>query len=63
MVKKIKKDSISIKSLLNKGLKLIQVTNLLGISRQKVNYWKKDSNPEKKVRCSFYSKNSSTHRK
>ena len=42
MVKKINKDSIAIKSLLNKGLKPIQVANLLGLSRQKVNYWKKN---------------------
>ena len=42
MVKKINKDSIAIKSLLSKGLKPIQVTNLLGVSRQKMNYWKKN---------------------
>ena len=41
-MKKINKDFIAIKSLLNKGLKLIQIANLLGVYRQKVNYWKKN---------------------
>ena len=41
MVKKINKDSIAIKTLLNKGMKPIEVANLLDVSKQKVNYWKR----------------------
>lgn len=42
MVKKINKDSVAIKTLLNKGLKPIEVAKILGVSKQKVNYWRKN---------------------
>ena len=63
MVKKINKDSIAIKSLVNKGLKLIQVANLLGVYRKKVNYWKKNKIKttqigRKKLDAPFIKKNS-----
>ena len=42
MVKKINKDSVAIKTLLNKRLKSIEVAQILGVSKQKVNYWRKN---------------------
>jgi len=61
MVKKINKDSIAIKSLLNKGLKPIEVANLLDLSKQRVNYWKKHEiktiQTRKKIGYFLYSKN------
>ena len=42
MVKKINKNSVAIKTLLNKRLKPIEVAQILDISKQKVNYWRKN---------------------
>ena len=39
MVKKINKDSLMIKELLNKGLRQCQIARLLGIKKEKVSYW------------------------
>ena len=48
---------------MNKGLKLIQVANLLGVYRKKVNYWKKNKIKttqigRKKLDAPFIKKNS-----
>jgi len=61
MVKKINKDSIAIKTLLNKGMKPIEVANLLDVSKQKVNYWKRNEiktiqTRRKKLDASFIQK-------
>ena len=41
MVKTINKDTFAIKALLKKGFSPIKVARILGLSRQKVNYWRK----------------------
>ena len=41
MVKTINKDAFAIKALLKKGFSPIKVARILGLSRQKVNYWRK----------------------
>ena len=41
MVKKINRDGITIKSLLNQGFKQGQIAKMLNISKQKVHYWMK----------------------
>ena len=41
MVKKINRDAITIKSLLNQGFKQSQIVKMLKISKQKVHYWMK----------------------
>ena len=61
MVKNINKDSIAIKTLLNKGMKPIEVANLLDVSKQKVNYWKRNEiktiqTRRKKLDASFIQK-------
>ena len=41
MMKKAIKDAIAIKSLIKAGIPQIQIPELLGNSKQKVNYWEK----------------------
>ena len=41
MVKKMNKDSILIKELLNKGWTQKKIANVLNLSKQKVSYWSK----------------------
>ena len=41
MVKTINKDASAKKALLKKGFSPIKVARILGLSRQKVNYWRK----------------------
>ena len=41
MVKHINKDAITIKELLNKGMRQCQIAKLLNLKRAKVNYWSK----------------------
>ena len=41
MVKKINKDTITIKELLEKGMRQCQIAKLLNLKRAKVNYWSK----------------------
>ena len=41
MVKKMNKDSILIKELMNKGWPQKKIANVLNLSKQKVNYWSK----------------------
>ena len=41
MVKKINKDAITIKELLEKGMRQCQIAKLLNLKRAKVNYWSK----------------------
>ena len=43
MVKKINTDAITIRELIKQGMKPINIAKLLGVSKQKVNYWKKTS--------------------
>ena len=43
MVKKINSDAIAIKALIKQGIKPINIAQILGISKQKVNYWRKTS--------------------
>ena len=42
MMKKANKDAIKIKSLIKADIPQIQIAELLGISKLKVNYWKKE---------------------
>ena len=39
MVKKINKDALAIKSLIEKGMKQADIARLLGLKRKKVSYW------------------------
>ena len=41
MVKKINRDGITIKSLLEQGFKQSQIAKMLSVSKQKVYYWMK----------------------
>ena len=43
MVNKINSDAIAIKALIKQGIKPIKIAQILGISKQKVNYWRKTS--------------------
>ena len=50
MCKKINQDTITIKKLISRGIKQAEIARLLGIPRQKVNYWSKREYPTNKKR-------------
>ena len=61
MVKKINSDAIAIKALIKQGIKPINIAQILGISKQKVNYWRKTSvktvqNRRKKLQKNYNSR-------
>ena len=61
MVKNINSDAIAIKALIKQGIKPINIAQILGISKQKVNYWRKTSvktvqNRRKKLQKNYNSR-------
>ena len=48
MCKKINQDAITIKRLIDKGIKQAKIAKLLGLTRQKVSYWAKKDYPTQK---------------
>ena len=56
MCKKINQDAITIKRLIDKGIKQAKIVKLLGLTRQKVGYWAKKDYPTEKKRRKKLSK-------